>query len=126
MKISTRRGAILVCTLALNVFFMLSPIGSVTLGARRCQQECDGEQAACYGNCSSDYTEGTDEYYGCRRSCQNYWQQCTQSAITCYSENPDPHCYDCTTWCEVQVDDTCVQWAQDCYEVGYSNFCLFY
>ncbi len=128
MKISTRRGAILLCTLALNVFFMLSPIGSVTLGARRCQQECDGEYGACQGNCADVYGTGTANWQGCVQQCQyDYYHVCSPSAITCGANNPaEQHCYECTDTCVWTDENTgnCVVYDESCGETDISDWCI--
>jgi hypothetical protein len=89
MQLTTRRMALILCTLALNVFYLFSSPATAVLGAKICQQECDAERAACWDACnkaraanSPEWDENGD-YSACTSDCNSTWSTCSGNAITC-------------------------------------------
>ena|SRR5581483_3953570 len=131
MKISTRRGALLLCTLALNVFYFFSPPATAVLGARRCQQECDANQGACGAAClagRSVYTPMWDlgpDYVNCVQDCDAAWTSCSMSAITCAEPGPGNDCWQCDFITQTSCDWFPVgdDFAYICYDSYQNSFC---
>lgn len=128
MKISTRRGALLLCTLALNLFYLFSPPATATLSARRCQQECDANENACFAAClagRSAYTPMWDlgpDYANCTSECDSTWTSCSMTALTCAEPGPGDDCFQC----DFITQQGCI-WLdtgdQYCYPQYSTNFC---
>jgi hypothetical protein len=111
MRLTGRRVAMLLCSIALNGFFFLSPTASVELSAARCQQTVDAEFAACESACGNAYEFGSDDYQTCDNSCLYWWTEKSKHAITC-NEDSCPDC-DATWICD--VPDPVVDPDVNCY-----------
>src|SRR5690349_2015832 len=89
---------------------VMSPIFTVTVGARRCQQDCDAQygfdqngNSACYSACSDRFGNGTTEDNNCNQQCDDYWNSCSETAIWC-GEPYDPGTYTCAISCYDNCD----------------------
>jgi hypothetical protein len=112
MRFTIRRAAILAASVALNAFFLLSPAGTVTVSAARCQQECDAEYGtggSCQGECDANFAYGTDDWWSCHNQCTSWYNSCSMSAVNCYPPN-NIYC----SSCDVYWDDYCV-WVYNDY-----------
>jgi hypothetical protein len=96
MKFTIRRVAVLACSIALNVFFVLSPPATATVSAARCQQECEAEYGSggsCVPECDYQYYNQTgggvsyDDWQACRTQCNSYYTSCSMSAVNCNYPN---------------------------------------
>jgi hypothetical protein len=103
MKIPTRRTALLLCTLALNLFYLFSPPATAVLGAKRCQQECDAEKAAADAACDDALEAFSDGWQTCRQDARLQFQSCSGSAITCGAGSHDV-CFLCNVFTETACE----------------------
>jgi hypothetical protein len=107
MRFTARRLGILACSVAFNVFLLLSPAATATVSAARCQQECDAEYSyggGCDELCDYQYFNQVnggvsyDDWQACHSQCRDWWVSCSMSAVFCYESNcwiafcyADPH-----------------------------------
>ena len=83
MKLTIRRLALLACSVALNAFFVLSPMATQTVQAARCQEEVNASLAACQENCDYLYENGSEDWHSCTDSCADGWVHSSMSAVCC-------------------------------------------
>jgi hypothetical protein len=113
--------------LALNLFYLFSPPATAVLGARRCQQECDANEAACFAGCEQGRTDNSPDwdnnpdYQNCTSDCDADWTHCSMTALTCGSGSGDV-CFSCSV--HTQVVCTGVAPYLSCYQ-AYQDFTCF-
>ena len=98
MKFITRRIALLACSVAVNMFFVLSPASTVTLAALRCQEDCNADAAYCNGNCDTTYGGSGDAWSACWQQCGTAWTACSSGAACC-----NVACYEYCSWAPIGV-----------------------
>jgi hypothetical protein len=84
MTFTTRRLAMLACSIALNVCFVFSPPATVNVGASACVQDCDNSLHECLSWCDQDFELYSEDWWSCRSDCTLYWNQfCYQGSTFC-------------------------------------------
>jgi hypothetical protein len=101
MKFTTRRLAMLACSIALNAVFIFSPPATATVGAIACRQDCDNSVSECKSWCDQDFEVNSEDWENCQTDCTEYWDQ---------------FCFNYSTWC----NDWCENNGQYyyCWRVG--------
>ena len=100
MRKTQRAIAVLLSSVALNGFMLLSGPATAALKATSCQQDCNQDLVWCHEDCDSSYTQYSEEWQSCYWSCNAYWNSCTSGAAWC------------STWC---IGNGCGAHEYTCY-----------
>jgi hypothetical protein len=76
MMSTRRRIALLIGSIAMYAFVLVSPFGAKDVQALGCLQYCDADLQACNDNCDYLYENGSDDWNSCRSGCYSDWDYC--------------------------------------------------